>query len=151
LRLLTAILGAILFSTGALDKNESELNILLLTVDSFRPDCLGCYGAERAHTPNIDRLARRGVIFTRAYSTAAWTNASLVSMLTGLYPSVHGVERRGVSLTIFSQHPTTAISGLRPTGSGMFRNSLLLIRIPPFSPGTISTARICPTTRRKNI
>lgn len=98
MRLLTAILGAILFSTGALDKNEPELNILLLTVDSFRPDRLGCYGAERAHTPNIDRLARRGVTFTRAYSTAAWTNPSLVSMLTGLYPSVHGVERRGVSL-----------------------------------------------------
>jgi arylsulfatase A-like enzyme len=101
LHLLTAFLGAILFSTGTLaapDKNEPQLNILLLTVDSFRPDRLGCYGAERAHTPNIDRLARRGVIFTKAYSTAAWTNASLVSMLTGLYPSVHGVERRGVSL-----------------------------------------------------
>ncbi len=101
MHLLTAFLGAILFSTGTLaapDKNEPQLNILLLTVDSFRPDRLGCYGAARAHTPNIDRLARRGVIFTKAYSTAAWTNASLVSMLTGLYPSVHGVERRGVSL-----------------------------------------------------
>ncbi len=101
MHLLTVFLGAILFSTGTLaapDKNEPQLNILLLTVDSFRPDRLGCYGAARAHTPNIDRLARRGVIFTKAYSTAAWTNASLVSMLTGLYPSVHGVERRGVSV-----------------------------------------------------
>jgi arylsulfatase A-like enzyme len=73
-------------------------NILLLTVDSFRPDRLGCYGYSRACTPNIDRLAGKGVLFTRAYSTASWTNASLVSMLTGVYPSVHGVERRGRSV-----------------------------------------------------
>ncbi|MEA2063697.1 MAG: sulfatase-like hydrolase/transferase, partial [Gemmatimonadota bacterium] len=72
-------------------------NVLLLTVDSFRPDRLGCYGYERAHTPNIDRLAGEGVLFTRAFSTAPWTNPSNVSMLTGLYPGVHGVERRGLS------------------------------------------------------
>ena len=101
MRLLTALLGAIFFFTAnsAAPNNAGPgLNILLLTVDSFRPERLGCYGAGFAHTPNIDRLARRGITFTRAYSTAAWTNPSLVSMLTGLYPSVHGVQRRGVSV-----------------------------------------------------
>ena len=82
---------------GAL-KAIDRPNILLLTVDSFRPDRLGCYGYAHACTPNIDRLAEKGVLFTRAFSTASWTNASLVSMLTGLYPSVHGVERRGQSV-----------------------------------------------------
>jgi len=116
LRLLTALLGAIFLFTAnsaALGNVEPGLNILLLTVDSFRPDRLGCYGAGRAHSPNIDRLARNGIVFTRAYSTAAWTNASLVSMLTGLYPSVHGVERRGVSLP---QEWVTPLEILREAG-----------------------------------
>ncbi len=73
-------------------------NIILLTVDSFRPDRLGCYGCARAVTPNIDTLATRGITFTNTFSTASWTNASLVSLLTGLYPSVHGVQRRGQSV-----------------------------------------------------
>ena len=82
---------------GAL-KAVDRPDILLLTVDSFRPDRLGCYGYAHSCTPNIDRLAEKGVLFTRAFSTASWTNASLVSMLTGLYPGVHGVERRGRSV-----------------------------------------------------
>jgi len=88
-------------------------NMLLLTVDSFRPDYLGCYGHRRAITPNIDRLAGEGVLFTRAYSTAAWTNPSLVSLLTGLYPSVHGVERREESVPDFL---VTALENLAGDG-----------------------------------
>ncbi|MBN2288779.1 MAG: sulfatase [Candidatus Glassbacteria bacterium] len=82
---------------GVLTAGERP-NILLLTVDSFRPDRLGCSGYRHARTPSIDRLAAGGVLFTRAFSTASWTNPSLVSMLTGLYPGVHGVERRGRSV-----------------------------------------------------
>ena len=77
---------------------SSRPNIILLTVDSFRPDRLGCYGYQSAVTPNIDKLAARGITFTNAFSTASWTNASLVSLLTGLYPPVHGVQRRGQSI-----------------------------------------------------
>lgn len=95
LLLLAALLPASAANAGT--AAPSKLNILLLTVDSFRPDRLGCYGSREAHTPNIDRLASRGALFTRAFSTAAWTNASLVSLLTGLYPGAHGVERRGES------------------------------------------------------
>ena len=93
--------AAVFFCSAAVCAQETTRpgpNILILTVDSFRPDRLGCYGYARALTPNIDRLAREGVLFSKAYSTAAWTNASLVSMLTGLYPGVHGVERRGQSV-----------------------------------------------------
>jgi len=101
LRYITLLAAVFLFWPLSLwaENGEGKLpNILLLTVDSFRPDRLGCYGAEGAQTPNIDRLAAGGVLFTRAYSTASWTNASLVSLLTALYPSVHGVQRRGESV-----------------------------------------------------
>jgi len=97
LRKLIIRTAALLAWAGLLHATERP-NILLLTVDSFRPDRLGCYGYRSAYTPNIDRLAGKGVLFTRAFSTASWTNASLISMLTGLYPGVHGVERRGVSV-----------------------------------------------------
>ncbi|MBW7995587.1 MAG: sulfatase-like hydrolase/transferase [Candidatus Glassbacteria bacterium] len=96
LPLLLALL--IVSATGLLAATAERPNIILLTVDSFRPDRLGCYGCARAVTPNIDKLASRGVTFTNAFSTASWTNASLVSLLTGLYPGVHGVQRRGQSV-----------------------------------------------------
>jgi len=88
-------------------------NIVLITVDSFRPGRLGCYGYSRARTPVIDSLAARGVLFERAYSSASWTNPSLVSLLTGLYPPVHGVERRDRSIP---PGLVTSLESLRAAG-----------------------------------
>lgn len=105
LHICIAVLSAVAFSSVAAATLPGKPNIVLITVDSFRPDRLGCYGYERAHTPNIDSLAARGVTFERAYSTASWTNPSMISLLTGLYPSVHGVERRGVSVPEALQTP----------------------------------------------
>jgi arylsulfatase A-like enzyme len=66
-------------------------NVLLISIDTLRADHLSCYGYERETTPNIDRLAAAGARFSRAYSTAVWTPPAHGSMLTGLYPSQHGV------------------------------------------------------------
>lgn len=66
-------------------------NILLISIDTLRADHLSCYGYHRQTTPNIDRLAAEGVLFKNAYSTAVWTPPAHASMLTGLYPSQHGV------------------------------------------------------------
>jgi arylsulfatase len=62
-------------------------------VDTLRPDHLGCYGHARETSPALDALAAEGYRFERAYSTAPWTMASVASLLTGLYPSSHGVTR----------------------------------------------------------
>ncbi len=75
-----------------------DLNVILLTVDSLRPDHLGCYGYKKPISPNIDALAEKGVLFRRAYSTSAWTLPGLMSILTSLPPSVHGLDRRGATL-----------------------------------------------------
>lgn len=72
--------------------------VVLLTLDSINVRHLSAYGYGRNTTPNIGRLAREGVLFLRAYSTSAWTSPGLVSILTGLYPTVHGVTRRGNSV-----------------------------------------------------
>lgn len=80
---------------GAVDGNT---NVILLTVDTFRPDHLGCYGYKRDTTPFLDTIARKGVIFKNVISSSPWTSPGMISIFTGLYPSVHGVQARGNSL-----------------------------------------------------
>lgn len=65
-------------------------NVLLVVVDCLRPDHLHALGYERETSPAMDRLISEGMRFTRAYSTASWTKPAITSMLTGLYPNVHG-------------------------------------------------------------
>jgi arylsulfatase A-like enzyme len=65
-------------------------NVLLISVDTLRPDRLGCYGHERNTSPTIDRLAREGVRFDNAYSVAGWTLPSMATIMTGRYPRDHG-------------------------------------------------------------
>lgn len=67
-------------------------NILLVVIDTLRFDHLGAYGYPRATSPNLDALARRGVVFENAISQAPWTAASMASLFTSLYPSVHGLN-----------------------------------------------------------
>ncbi len=75
---------------------RSGLNVLLITVDTTRADHLGCYGGDKNVTPNLDRLAERGVLFEQATAVAPLTLPSHTSMLTGLYPPHHGVRNNGM-------------------------------------------------------
>jgi len=71
------------------------LNVLLITLDTTRADRLGCYGHSAAQTPFLDQLARKGVLFERAYAPVPLTLPSHASMLTGLYPPEHGLRNNG--------------------------------------------------------
>jgi arylsulfatase A-like enzyme len=67
-------------------------NIVLVTLDTVRADRMGFLGSQRGVTPNLDTLARRSVIFTRAYSQVPLTTASHATILTGTYPQFHKVN-----------------------------------------------------------
>lgn len=66
-------------------------NILVVSAVCLRADHLSCYGYGADTTPNLSRLAAEGTIFERAYTTAGWTPPAHASLMTGLYPSLHGV------------------------------------------------------------
>jgi arylsulfatase A-like enzyme len=68
-------------------------NLLFIVVDTLRADHLQAYGYGRATSPAIASLAADSVLFRRAYATAPWTQPSVASMITGLHPATHGVER----------------------------------------------------------
>lgn len=70
---------------------ERRPNVVLVLLDTLRPDHLELYGYERETAPWIDALGERGAVFTRAFSTSAWTPPATASTLTGLYPTRHGV------------------------------------------------------------
>ncbi|HET6347991.1 MAG TPA: sulfatase, partial [Candidatus Krumholzibacteria bacterium] len=63
---------------------------MLISVDTLRPDRLGYGGNPRNTSPCLDRLAKEGVVFTRATSVSGWTLPSMATIFTGRYPSEHG-------------------------------------------------------------
>jgi arylsulfatase A-like enzyme len=64
--------------------------VILISIDTLRADRLGAYGSRRNLTPNLDRLAARGVVCDTAIASSSWTLPSVASFLTGLNPSRHG-------------------------------------------------------------
>ena len=67
------------------------MNIFMILEDALRPDHLGCYGYEKETSPNIDRLAREGVVFSNCIAVASHTLPPIVSILTGLSTASHGL------------------------------------------------------------
>jgi len=80
-------------------------NVVLITLDTTRADHLGCYGDAAASTPAIDALAQGGVLFSQAATPAPLTLPAHSSIMTGLYPTYHGVRLNGV--TALGQDRTT--------------------------------------------
>jgi len=70
----------------------SRPNLLLVTIDTLRPDHLRCYGYHEIETPNIDSLAAAGIRFEQAYTPIPITLPSHTVMLTGTYPMMSGMH-----------------------------------------------------------
>jgi arylsulfatase A-like enzyme len=69
---------------------DARPNVVLISLDTLRPDRLGCYGGAVGLSPRLDALAAEGLRFAQAYSTTSYTLPSHASMLTGQYPAFHG-------------------------------------------------------------
>jgi arylsulfatase A-like enzyme len=97
--LLTAGIPFLLLVTAC--TRPQHPSILLVTIDTLRPDHLGCYGYGRPVSPHIDALARESTLFERAATTLPRTTQSVASILTGRLPKSHGA--RG----LFARLPAT--------------------------------------------
>lgn len=83
-----------LLSSQAADGGNNpagEYNVLFIISDDLTATALSCYGSEVCQTPNIDRLAAKGVRFTRAYCQGTYCGPSRASFMSGYYPHATGV------------------------------------------------------------
>jgi arylsulfatase A-like enzyme/Tfp pilus assembly protein PilF len=71
---------------------SQDLNVLLITIDTIRPDRLSCYSQKHLKTPHIDALASRGVLFERAFAHNPTTLPSHTNILLGTTSLYHGVH-----------------------------------------------------------
>jgi arylsulfatase A-like enzyme len=100
--------------------------VVLVSLDTVRADRLNCYGySKRPVTPNLDALARDGIVFENHISAAPWTPPAHASLLTSLWPSTHGVTdsfrkyaavRRGGTFHRLASSWTTLAEVLRSAG-----------------------------------
>lgn len=95
-----AALLILLVSTSGVEANPPESpNIILLVTDDHRWDALGAYGNDVIRTPNIDRMAGEGVLFENMFVTTSICAPSRATIMTGQYPSRHGIRGFGTELS----------------------------------------------------
>ncbi|MGH7197632.1 MAG: sulfatase-like hydrolase/transferase, partial [Candidatus Omnitrophota bacterium] len=89
--------AVVCFFAGYAKYNPSwgRYNVLVITLDTLRPDRLGCYGNKNIQTPNIDRLAAHGTLFKNAFSQAPLTLPSHAALFTSTYPPHNQVRDNG--------------------------------------------------------
>ena len=100
-------------------------DVFLITIDTLRADHIHCYGDQQIQTPTLDSLAHDGIRFKEAFTPNAITTISHATILTGLWPSDHGVSDFGVPLS--PDHPALA-ELLKPQGyhTGAFIAAVVL-------------------------
>ena len=84
------LFGSVVTAIGA--GTAERPNVVLIMTDNHGAWTLGCYGNPDIRTPNIDRLASEGTLFTRAFASNPVCSPTRATFLTGLVPSQHGVH-----------------------------------------------------------
>ena len=109
-------------------------NIILITLDTTRADRMGFLGSTRGLTPNLDAVAKQGIVFSRAYSHVPITTASHTTILTGTYPQFNHVNDFGIPL---GKNLPYLPDLLRQHGyhTGAFVGSLILDPLDGTAPG----------------
>src|SRR5215510_4102491 len=92
------LLNCLLVLGSCLSLRAEAPNIIVITVDTTRADRMGFLGNKLGLTPNLDLVARQGVVFEKAFSQAPLTPVSHATIFTGTYPQFHTVTDFGHSL-----------------------------------------------------
>jgi arylsulfatase A-like enzyme len=108
--ILSVLLLVLLFTPSNIS-SDADI-VLLIAVEEINPSHMNCYGYERHITPNIDELAKTGVLFSKYYSQAADTETNFISMITGFHAGTASVNPDGAEIinnlpsvvTVFKQN-----------------------------------------------
>jgi arylsulfatase A-like enzyme len=93
-----------------------KTNVVMFMTDDHGAWALGSYGCAEMHTPNLDKLAKEGARFTRAYACTPVCSPSRMTWITGRIPSVHGVQDWLVPKDSFEENTKRWLDG-HPTSS----------------------------------
>jgi arylsulfatase A-like enzyme len=94
-------------------RSAAPPNVVVVLVDTLRPDYLGCYGQPDGLTPFVDEVASRGTRFAHAYAASTWTEPSVASLFTSRWESQHGVVHL---FSVLSDRERTLAEVLRDRG-----------------------------------
>lgn len=132
----------VLASCKSTEKTESErrvvlrsLNVVLVTIDTLRPDHLPCYGYRQIETPTLDSLAQRGLLFEQAVAQTPLTPPSHASIFTGQYPTAHHVRNTGGFILQSSSRPLAKILQEQGWNTAAFIGSAVLKKAFGFNLG----------------
>src|SRR4051812_9110180 len=91
LRSAFSVLLAFAFTTGSThaadEKPARRPNIVFIVADDLGCFDLGCYGRKEHHTPNLDKLASQGLLFSRAYASQSVCSPTRAALMTGKHPA----------------------------------------------------------------
>ena len=105
-RALLTVSVLVLLVMSSCSGEKKPPNLVLISIDTLRPDHLGYNGATHPTSPRLDKLASEGVVFSNAVSVAGWTLPAMATIFTGHYPKDHGAV--DFHWTLDSSLPTLA-------------------------------------------
>ena len=109
--------------------------MVLLTVDTLRPDHLSIYGYARNTDPNLARFAADGTVFLRAYTPRGKTTPSYASMFTGLYPYRHGLRTLGQGLAGANRTLAEILGRAGYTGHAFVSSTVMIAKLSNLDQG----------------
>src|SRR5215813_14641895 len=118
-----------------------RMNVLLITTDQQRADTLGCAGNPLEATPRLDALARAGTRYAAARTQNPLCQPARATILTGTYPSTHGVTCNGVDLPADAEERSIATLLRRAAGhrTAFFGNAHFATAFPYLPTGQIES------------
>jgi arylsulfatase A-like enzyme len=118
-------------------RRSSPPNVLWITIDSLRHDHLACMGYERPTSPNIDALATESALFDQCIAQSNYTNISVPSMVTGIYPALldvrtplHDLDDLFVTLAEHLAGAGYTTSGVLPDWPGGINQGFQRLEVP---------------------
>lgn len=118
-------IGLFVFTRQSTSLSCKDCNVVIISVDPLRADGIHSLGNPLSVTPTIDALVSRGIVFTNAFAVSSWTLPSVMSFMTGEYPSRHKIinkeligstEREGIRPAVLSPDVQTLASVFKANG-----------------------------------